>query len=111
MKKVYKFVGGEFNGLCVDTNTALGLHEFGFGNGYTEDLSETRRRGGWVHRAELDNELKFEGYLSPMWDGYRYVTSDGLKYEFDCTEEEKQIYEKIYVLRYETQEVYDLLSH
>ena len=51
-------------------------------NGYTEDLTELREKGACVHRKELDNQPKFEGFLSPMWDG-------------GC-------------LRYETQEVYDM---
>lgn len=53
--------------------------------GHTEDLSELRAKGRCVHRAELDNQPIFEGFLSPMWDGGE--------------------------LRYETQEVYDMLSH
>ena len=76
------FAGGRYNGLEIDTQVIL---ESNLWNGeLTEDLSEIRARGGWVHRAELDNQPKVNGYLSPMWDG------DGL--------------------RYETQEVYDMLS-
>ena len=52
--------------------------------GYSEDLTELREQGCCVHRAELDNQPMFEGFLGPMWDG-------------GC-------------LRYETQEVYDMLS-
>lgn len=52
--------------------------------GYTEDLSELRAKGACVHRAELDNEPIYEGFLGPMWDGGDF--------------------------RYETQEVYDMLS-
>ena len=36
--------------------------------GYTEDLSETRKKGGLVHREELDNQPIFEGFCSPMWE-------------------------------------------
>lgn len=55
------------------------------GNGqFTDDLTESRERGGTVHRKELDNQPMVDGYLSPMWDGGK--------------------------LRYETQEVYDKLS-
>ena len=53
--------------------------------GYTEDLTNLRKRGVLCHRAELDNQPIFEGYLSPMWDGDK--------------------------LRYENQEAYDLLSN
>jgi hypothetical protein len=52
--------------------------------GYTEDLSERRAAGDIVHRAELDNQPEFEGFLGPMWDGG--------------------------MLRYETAEMYDRLS-
>lgn len=52
--------------------------------GYTLDRSDERNMGVLVHREELDNLPKFEGFLGPMWDGNR--------------------------VRYETQEVYDELS-
>ncbi|MBR4377335.1 MAG: hypothetical protein IKP50_00395 [Bacilli bacterium] len=52
--------------------------------GYSEDLSELRAQGRCVHRAELDNKPEYEGFIGPMWDGGRF--------------------------RYETQEVYDILS-
>lgn len=51
---------------------------------YTDDLSEIRAKGGCVHRAELDNKPIYEGFLGPTWDGGNY--------------------------RYETQEIYDILS-
>lgn len=54
------------------------------------DLSEIRKRGGLVHREELDNKPEFDGYCGPMWDGTRGSN--------------------IAVLRYETWEVYDMLS-
>lgn len=76
------FAGGRYNGLEIDTQVIL---ESNLWNGeLTEDLSELRARGVCVHRAELDNQPKVDGYLSPMWDG------DGI--------------------RYETQEVYDMMS-
>ena len=52
--------------------------------GYTEDLSKLREQGCWVHRAELDNQPQYTGFLGPMWDGN--------------------------MLRYETQAVYDVLN-
>lgn len=52
--------------------------------GYVDDFSELRARGHCVHRAELDNKPRYEGFVGPMWDGGDF--------------------------RYETQEVYDLLS-
>ena len=52
--------------------------------GHVSDLSELRKRGYCVHREELDNRPRYEGFVGPMWDGGDF--------------------------RYETQEVYDLLS-
>lgn len=52
--------------------------------GYEPDLSLLRAQGLCVHRAELDNKPKYKGFLGPMWDGGDF--------------------------RYETQEIYDLLS-
>lgn len=48
------------------------------------DWSEERAMGACVPREELDEAPLVDGYLSPMWDGG--------------------------MLRYETQEVYDVLS-
>ena len=75
-----KFVGGVLNGSVFKSTSDVPLKVIGF----TDDLSDLRAQGRIVHRAELDNQPCFEGYLSPMWDG------DGL--------------------RYETQEVYNMLS-
>ena len=75
------FVGGKLNGVICPVEEV----ERKYCNGqYTEDLTELRNRGAWVHRAELDNQPLVDGYLSPMWDGG--------------------------MLRYETPEVYDMLS-
>lgn len=51
---------------------------------YTEDLSEIRAKGGCVHNAELDNKPIYENFIGPMLDGIDF--------------------------RYETQEIYDMLS-
>ena len=75
-----KFVGGVLNGSMFKSTSDVPLKVISF----TDDLSDLRAQGRIVHRAELDKQPCFEGYLSPMWDG------DGL--------------------RYETQEVYDMLS-
>ena len=52
--------------------------------GKTEDESESRAKGLCVRMAELDNQQTFDGYCGPMWDR-------------GC-------------LRYETWEIYDILS-
>ena len=58
--------------------------------GYTEDMTVYRNQGCCVHRQELDNRPEFKGFLGPMWNG--------------TTDEGEPIF------RYETQEVYNLLS-
>ena len=85
----YQFHGGRLNGTTLNQSQA----EF-FCDGYSEDLSEIRKAGGFVRRPELDNQPTFVGYLGPMWDGTRVV--NGIEFA---------------MLRYETQEVYDMLSH
>ena len=85
---VCKFVGGKWDGQVLPRNMVYDLR-----NGLSEDLTEWRNHGAVVHRAELDNQPEFDGYLGPMWDGT--IKINGEEYG---------------VLRYETQEVYDLLS-
>lgn len=77
------FAGGRYNGMTVEV---ADIYVNGMWNGLTsEDHSALRANGViGVPRKELDNQPKVDGYLGPMWDG------DGL--------------------RYETQEVYDMLS-
>lgn len=55
-----------------------------FSTGKSKDFSEYRGKGGCVPRKELDNQPILPGYCGPMWDG------DGL--------------------RYDTPEIYNLLS-
>lgn len=89
MKYAYSFFGGPLNGVTfTNHNDAIA-----FANGKSEDLSEIRKAGGCVHRPELDNQPTYDGYLGPMWDGTRMI--DGEEYA---------------IMRYETQEVYDMLS-
>lgn len=76
-----RFVGGPLNGKFIPVEEVKAKY---WNGRLSEDLSEARARGALVHRAELDNQPKVDGYCGPMWDG-------------DC-------------LRYETWEVYDMLS-
>ena len=89
MKFICQFVGGPLAGEMplekAETMT----------DKRSADLSEIRRRGGLVHREELDNKPEFKGYAGPMWNGER---RDGITGE------------RIGILRYETWEVYDMLS-
>lgn len=84
MKFVCEFVGGPMAGQ-IDLEEAEKLTDK-----RSEDLSAYRAMGRLVHRAELDNRPEFDGYAGPMWDGER---PGGIA-----------------VLRYETWDVYDMLS-
>ena len=97
MNKVYEFVGGPLHRRQFTASEIVAVYK-ACGKGRSADFSEYRDAGACVPRAELDNELMFEGYLGPMWDGTRVRCSEnGGRYE-------------VYVLRYETQDVYDALS-
>lgn len=74
------FVGGRFHGVICEIEE---MQKFSDGR-FSHDFSTERKQGLCVPRAELDNQPLFDGYLGPIWDGDK--------------------------LRYETQEVYDMLS-
>lgn len=84
VKYLYEFCGGELNGKVLNIGQVIEIS-----NGLTEDLTKLRKKGLLVHRKELDNQPKVKGYLGPMFNGIDYG--------------------KIH-LRYETQEIYDMLS-
>ena len=75
------FVGGQYNGKIVDVEE---IYKTMWNGKLTMDWSEERKNGGCVPREELDRQPKVDGYLSPMWDSG--------------------------MLRYETQDVYNMLS-
>lgn len=100
MKKLYKFVGGQFNGQTRTETEAQSIWPL-YGCGLSKDWSKERSEGACVPSELLDREYLFEGYLDPMIDGY---IVGGSIYSEEPTE-----YDGI-VLRYETQEVYDMLS-
>lgn len=82
---MYEFLGGKYNGKTMTKAEVETLS-----HGLTEDLTHIRQKGGTCHRKELDNQPLVDGYLSPMYSHIDY----GLVY-----------------LRYETQEVYNILSN
>ena len=77
------FVGGKLNKTVMEVEEVLELQLLEC-RGYSKDHTKEREQGLCVPRKELDNQPLFEGYLGPMWDGD--------------------------MLRYETQEVYNMLS-
>lgn len=106
MKTIYEFHGGKLN---KQRFTRAQVEEFS--DGITPDLSAARATGALVKRAELDSQPVVPGYLGPMWDGLRYVDENGKEfYDFMLPDEQKQGLECFAVLRYETQQVYDILS-
>ena len=78
-----QFVGGRLNGVTMDTEEIMMNAEIWNGK-FTPNYRVERAAGCCVPRVELDNQPMVDGYLPPMWDGG--------------------------MLRYETQEVYDMLS-
>lgn len=84
IKYQYEFVGGSLNGKIM---TREEIDKIAIGK--TEDMEEYRKKGATTHRKELDNQPIVEEYLGPMFNGISYGTIH---------------------LRYETQEVYDIVS-
>lgn len=84
VKFLYEFVGGIFNGK---TMTKEEIDKIAIGK--TEDMEEYRKKGLTVHRKKLDNQPIVKGYLSPIFNGINYG---------------------IIHLRYETQEIYNMIS-
>lgn len=76
------FVNEHFNQpLILPIEEAENIFEVA---GYMEDHSDLRERGICTYRKEIDNQPRFKGWVGPMFDGG--------------------------MLRYETQNVYDMLS-
>lgn len=63
----------KYNGKVFTVEQLKQLPEFS--GKLTADMTEYRKAGGCVHRAELDNQPELNGLCGPMWDG------DKLRYE------------------------------
>ena len=88
MTFVCEFVGGPLDGyMPLDEAEKLTTKR-------SRDWSKDRARGRWVPRQELDNRPEFDGYVGPMW-GYTRTDVKG---------------NTVAILRYETWEVYNMLS-
>jgi hypothetical protein len=107
-KYLYEFVGGELNGKMWHY---AALEVRNLIKGYSTDLSEQRAKGILCKRAELDNQPLIDGYMPPMYDGKRYLVNGELKSEWQCTEAQKANNEFVHIIRYETEEVYDMMSN
>lgn len=84
VKYLYKFVGGNLDRKILTREEIDKI-----ATGITENIEKLRAKGATTHGKELDNQPIVKGYLGPMF--------------------EKIDYGKIY-LRYETQEIYDMVS-
>lgn len=80
MKHAALFVGGRFDGMIVSHGE---LEKMGNGN-FSVRWSQCKYHNPITVNPNLEDQPKVDGYIGPMWDGG--------------------------MLRYETQEVYDLLS-
>ena len=89
-KYLYQFVGGEYDGKLWHY---AALEVRGLIIGYAPDMSAKRATGAFCKRAELDNQPLIDGYYPPMYNGTKEV--DGVVY---------------HIIRYETPEVYAMLS-
>lgn len=105
MRLFYEFIGGALpNRFYVRSE----VEEMAIG--HTPDRSRERLAGRIVPRKELDNQPKVAGFVGPMWDGERYLLTDGrLVYTFEQVNLES-VAEIVGIIRYETQEAYDILS-
>lgn len=107
-KYLYNFVGGELNGnlwhyAALEVRNLI--------KGYSADLSELRATGALCKRAELDNQPIIDGYMPPMYDGVLYEVNGVLKDKWHITEKQKEQAKIYHVIRYETEEVYDMMSN
>lgn len=84
VKYLYTFHGGRLHGKVLTRGQMNRIS-----NEKTLNFRREREMGLLVHREELDDQPKVIDYLGPMYNGFTY----GVIY-----------------LRYETQEVYDMLS-
>jgi len=101
-----QFVGGERNRQMISLEQAEVMTKR-----RSADYRVKRAAGVLCHRAELDNRPEFDGYLGPMWDGVRYEVDGQLRSDWELTEFQKIGRTPIGILRYETQEVYDMMSN
>jgi len=81
---LYTFYGGPLNGKVLEKNQVEKI-----ANNITEDYSKEREKGLIVQRKELDRQPIVKNYLGPMFEAIDYG--------------------KVY-LRYETPEIYAMLS-
>lgn len=105
MRLFYEFVGGAMPKRFMVRSEVEEI-----ACGHTPDMSRERLAGMLVRRKELDNQPKVDGFLGPMWDGERYLLDDGRIVGTYERVNPNAIVEVVGIIRYETQEVYDILS-
>lgn len=107
MKFIYQFVGGRYNGQEMTIQEA-----FSIADSFTPSRALERSMGLLVQREELDEQPVIEGYCGPMWDGTRYLGTDGMwYYEFQRGRFPAAVPAFVAgVIRYESPDVYEHLS-
>lgn len=102
----YEFHGGALSGKRLNRRNVEKIAA-----GYTPDNSYKRSQGVLCARAELDKQPTVDGYIGPMYDGVRHILIDGsMKYDFERFDRSK-ILQSFVMLRYETQEVYNMMCN
>ena len=106
MKYLYEFVGGRLNGRQLQHEEVEGI-----ASGHSPYYGRERALGRLAPREELDGQPTVKGYLGPMFDGLRYEIDGQLRSDWSLTADKKEGLEPIAIIRYESQAVYDMLSH
>ena len=105
MRLFYEFIGGA---LPRRFYVRSEVEEMAIG--HTPDRSRERLAGMLVPRKELDNQPKVAGFVGPMWDGERYMLESGMIVHTFENVDLANVVEIVGIIRYETQEAYDILS-
>ena len=105
MRLFYEFIGGALPKRFWVRSEVEEMAE-----GHTPDRSRERLAGRLVPRKELDNQPKVAGFVGPMWDGERYLLHNGMMVHTFEKVNMQDVAEIVGVIRYETQEAYDILS-
>ena len=101
MRLFYEFIGGA---LPRRFYVRSEVEEMAVG--HTPDRSRERLAGMLVPRKELDNQPKVAGFIGPMC----YMLDSGMIVHTFEKVDLAHVVEIVGIIRYETQETYDILS-
>jgi hypothetical protein len=108
-KFLYHLVGGEHTKRLFNFTELVNFFPVDrLHHNYTAE----RAAGRCVPREELDDQPEVRGYLGPMWDGERYLVDGVLKSAWELPKDQREtVTPDFYVIRYETQEVYNAMCN